>query len=50
MEKNTTYAVLRHSDSGKWFALVMDITADKLGLDSDEEIDVLNVKARKEFI
>ena len=47
---NTNYAVLRHSDSKKWFALVMDITADKLGLNSDDEIDVLNVKVRKEFV
>lgn len=49
-KENTAYAVLRHSDSEKWFALVMDITADKLGLNSDEEIDVLNIKVRKEFV
>ncbi|SDK90933.1 MmcQ/YjbR family DNA-binding protein [Lacicoccus qingdaonensis] len=47
---NTTYAVLRHKDNEKWFGLVMDITAGKLGLDSDEKIDVLNVKVRKEFV
>lgn len=28
----------------------MDITEDKLGLEGNETIDVLNLKARKEFI
>lgn len=49
-KENTTYATLRHKDNEKWFGLVMDITPDKLGLDGDEKIDVLNVKVRKEFI
>lgn len=37
-------AVLRHSDNSKWYALVMTVAKSKLGLDSDEKIDVLNVK------
>lgn len=49
-EKYPNYAALRHNDNEKWFGLVMDITADKLGLDSDETVDVLNLKVRKEFI
>lgn len=46
----SNYAALRHDDNKKWFGLVMDITADKLGLESDEKVDVINLKVRKEFI
>lgn len=38
------YAVLRHADGGKWFAVIMLITARRLGLYSDEPTYVLNVK------
>ena len=38
------YAVFRRKDSGKWFGIIMDIHASKLGLDRDEFVDVLNVK------
>lgn len=44
------YAALRHKDTRKWFGLVMNITSDKIGLQSDEMIDVLNLKVSKEFI
>lgn len=44
------YAALRHKDNEKWFALVMDITPDKIGLKGDKKIDVLNLKVRNEFI
>ncbi|MBE7087436.1 MAG: MmcQ/YjbR family DNA-binding protein [Clostridiales bacterium] len=37
-------AVVRHKDTRKWFGLVMNITADKLGIKSSDRIDVLNVK------
>ena len=42
-------AVVRHSDSGKWFALVMHISRRKLGIDSDEMIDVVNLKQPTEM-
>ena len=38
------YAVFRRGDCGKWFGIIMDIHASKLGLDKDEYVDVLNVK------
>ena len=38
------YAVFRHSSNKKWFAVVMNISKTKLGLESDEIIDVLNIK------
>ena len=38
------YAVFRHADNEKWFALVMDVPRQKLGLDGAERVDILNVK------
>jgi len=39
-----TFAVFRHSNNKKWFAVIMTITKDKLGFDSRENIDVVNLK------
>lgn len=38
------YAVFRHSDNQKWFALMMDVPGSRLGLDRGEIEDILNVK------
>lgn len=38
------YQVFRHSSNRKWFALVMDLPKKKLGLHSDEILDVVNFK------
>ncbi len=38
------YAVLRRADNNKWFAVIMNITKDKLGLDSNDEADIIDVK------
>lgn len=38
------YAVFRHSNSKKWFALIMDLPKNKLGLQGDERMDVVNLK------
>ena len=43
-KKYPNYAVFRHKSNQKWFALMMNISKSKLGLPSDEMIDVLNVK------
>ena len=37
-------AVLRHRDNRKWYAIVMRVSRRKFGLDSDEVIDVVNLK------
>ena len=37
-------AVLRHGDNRKWYALVMRVSRRKFGFDSDEVIDVVNLK------
>lgn len=39
-----TYAVFRHGENRKWFAAVMEIPREKLGLTEVGMIDVLNVK------
>lgn len=43
-ENDRENAVFRHPSNKKWFALLMNIPANKLGLESDKHIDVLNVK------
>lgn len=37
-------AVFRHNDNRKWFALVMSVERDKLGLSGQEYVDVVNLK------
>ena len=37
-------AVFRHSDNQKWFALVMSVEKNKLGLSGSEYVDVINLK------
>ncbi len=37
-------AVLRHRDNAKWYGLIMDVTADKVGGRAGETIDILNLK------
>ena len=39
-----SYAVLRHADNRKWFAIVMPVTRERLGLDGTGTVDVMNVK------
>lgn len=38
------HAVFRHRSSRKWFALIMNISGSKLGMNSDEVLDIMNVK------
>ena len=42
-------AVLRHGDNRKWYAIVMKVTRRKFGVDSDEVIDVVNLKLLTEM-
>ena len=42
-------AVLRHEDSRKWYAIVMRVSRRKFGFDSDEVIDVVNLKLPTEM-
>lgn len=38
------YMVFRHSSNQKWFALVMTVLKEKLGLSGTGTLDILNVK------
>ena len=38
------YAVFRHPASRKWFAIVMDIPRNRLGLEGDGDVDIMDVK------
>jgi len=40
-----SFAVYRHSNNKKWFAVIMDIPKSKLGIKSDGNISVVNLKA-----
>ena len=42
--KYDSNAVFRHTDNKKWFALVMGVQRNKLGLSGDDYIDVVNLK------
>ena len=42
--KFPNFSAFRHKKNEKWFALLMEISASKLGLESDEIIEVLNLK------
>ena len=42
-------SVFRHSDNRKWFALSMQVSRRKFGIDSDEVIDVVNLKLPTEM-
>lgn len=47
--KYDTNAVFRHSDNHKWFALVMEVGRDKLGLSAGGDVDVINLKIDDPF-
>ena len=42
-------AVLRHSDNRKWYALAIRVSRRKFWIDSDEVIDVVNLKLPTEM-
>ena len=42
-------AVLRHSDNRKWYALVMRVSRRKFGFESNELVEVVNLKLPSEM-
>ena len=48
--KYPTYAVLRHSGNRKWYALLGDVVASRVGMDGEAKVDVLNVKCEPDII
>ena len=43
-------AVFRHVDSRKWFALALRVSRRKFGFDSDEVVDIVNLKMPTEML
>ena len=43
--KYPNYEVFRHSNNRKWFAIIMDIPKNKLGLQGEELLEVVNFKS-----
>lgn len=43
-ENDNSSAVFRHSDNKKWFAIMLKVSLEKLGINSGKVIDIVNVK------
>ena len=48
-EKDFETAVFRHIDNRKWFAVIMKVSRRKFGIDSNEAVDVVNLKLPTEM-
>ena len=48
-EDDLETAVLRHADNKKWYAIVMRVSRQKFGFDSDDAADVVNLKLPTEM-
>ena len=44
------YAVLRHADNRKWYAIVMNVEKTSLGLNGSGKLSVMNVKCSPEML
>ena len=40
--RHPTYAVLRRNDNRKWYGVIMNVPRMRLGLDGNENVDILN--------
>ncbi|WP_102787928.1 MmcQ/YjbR family DNA-binding protein [Stenotrophomonas bentonitica] len=49
-ERFPDYAVLRHVDSEKWFALLMVVPRTKLGLEGDGDLEIIDLKVAAEKV
>lgn len=48
--KYPTFAVFRHEDNKKWFAVIMTVEKKKLGINQEGVTDVVNLKCAVELI
>ena len=46
-EKYPNAAVLRRKDTQKWYALIMEISERKLGLDSDNLVEIIDLRGKE---
>ena len=49
LDEDFETAVLRHTDNRKWYAIAMRVSRRKFDFDSDEVIDVVNLKLPTEM-
>ena len=49
-EGHPRHAVLRHPENRRWYALVMELGKDRLGLSGDSACDVVNLKCAPEDV
>ncbi|MBN8772803.1 MAG: MmcQ/YjbR family DNA-binding protein [Candidatus Melainabacteria bacterium] len=49
-DKFPKYAVLRHGDNNKWFCLVMNVPRNKLAMDGEDDVDVIDIKCHPEKV
>ena len=47
-EKYPNFAVFRRKDNRKWYAVIMNLPKNKLGLDGADEIEILNLRVKPE--
>ena len=40
-----SFAVYRHDNNQKWFAVIMEIPKNKLGMEEEENVNVVNLKS-----
>lgn len=48
--KFPNYAVLRHDKNEKWYGLIMNVEKNKLNLDGDDKVDILDLKCEPELV
>ena len=48
--KFPSYEVLRHNRNRKWYAAIMDVPRNKVGLEGEDLVDILNVKGNPDMI
>lgn len=49
-DKYPSYEVLRHKHNEKWYAIIMNVPKNKVGLEGDEVIDILDIKCEPEMV
>jgi len=49
-EDTPEYTVFRHADNRKWFALIMTLKYQTLGLEQDGSVNIINLKSDPDLI
>ena len=49
-DKFQIYEVLRHKNTKKWYAIIMNVPKNKVGLEGDKVIDILDIKCEPEMV